>query len=51
MMTNKHLLEEVHKDFERIFAMSYKDALFEFRQIHNRLMNSKTKKYDGHGKI
>ena len=38
MMTNKHLLEEVHKDFEKIFAMSYKGALFEFRQIHNRLM-------------
>ena len=49
MMTNKVLMEEVYKVFEKIFLMSYMDAIVEIRQIHYRLITSKTKKYDGHG--
>ena len=49
MMSNRHLVEEVHKDFENIFSMTYRQALYKFRQINNVLVNSKTKKYDGKG--
>lgn len=52
MISNKHLIEEVHKDFEKIFhTMTYRQALSKFRQIHNVLKNSKTKKYDGKGEV
>ena len=51
MISNKHLIEEVHKDFEKIFhTMTYRQALFKFRQIHNVLKSSKAKKYNGRGK-
>ena len=44
MMTNRYLIEEVHKDFENIFSMTYSQALYKFRSIHNVLALSKTKK-------
>ena len=34
MMTNKVLLEEVYKEFEKIFQMSYANAITEIRKIH-----------------
>ena len=49
MMTNRHMLEEVHKDFDRIFNMSYDQAMYRFRTFHTNLLNSKTRNYDGVG--
>ena len=49
MMTNKTLLDEVYKDLERIFKLSYVGAIAEIRKIHTRLMTSRTRKYDGDG--
>ena len=49
MMTNCHMLEEVHKDFDRIFNMSYDQAMYRFRTFHTNLFSSKTKSYDGMG--
>ena len=30
MMTNRHLIEEVHKNFENIFAKTYNQVLYKF---------------------
>ena len=49
MMTNRVLMEEVYKEFDKIFLMSYSEAIAEIRKIHTQLMTSKTRKYDGHG--
>ena len=49
MMTNRHLMEEVHKDCDAIFSMTYNQELYRFRSIYNVLSLSKTKKYDGEG--
>ena len=49
MMTNKVLMEEVYKVFDKKFLMTYIDAIAEIRKIHNRLIASKTKRYNGHG--
>ena len=52
MISNKHLIEEVHKDFKNIFhTRTYRQALYKFRQIHNVLKNSKTKKYNDRGEV
>ena len=47
MITNRTLLEEVHRKFDEIFKMSYAEAIAEIRKIHNRLMTSRTKLYNG----
>ena len=49
MITNRTLLEEVHRKFDEIFKMSYAGAIAEIRKIHNRLMTSRTKSYNGQG--
>ena len=46
MMMNKTLLEEVYKDFEKIFKLSYVGAITEIRKIQTQLMTSGTRKYD-----
>ena len=49
MMSNRLLMEEVYKELDKIFLMSYSKAIAEIRKIHIRLMTSKTRKYNGHG--
>ena len=49
MMTNRHLIEEVQKDFDNIFLLTYEQALHKFRQIHNILRKSTLKQYTGMG--
>ena len=49
MMTNRYLKEEVQKDFDNIFNLTYDEALHRFRHFHNVLRKSKTKQYTGMG--
>merc|ERR1712082_552307 len=48
-MTNRYLKEEVQKDFDNIFTLTYDQALHRFRHFHNVLRKSKTKQYTGMG--
>ena len=49
MITNRTLLEEVHKAFDEIFKISHAGAIVEIRKIHSRLMTSRTKSYNVQG--
>ena len=50
MMTNRYLKEEVQKNFDSIFNLTYDQALIRFRKIHNILKTKKQTLYRDGGR-